>query len=1098
MDLRNSHAIPSCPETPLSDELACLSKHETSSSCFPAGSAPDANLSQRVLESHSLNRGEVPADPKSSTSSANDLSTSADFDFERKELWANRFHACSPNDSILETLDPVGRDADLPDTTKIGGHFVLESELGHGSSGTVFRAFDERLQRSVAIKIIHQPLTGDSSDFENSFAEARSLAKLPHAGIVQIFEVGETSVSPFLVTELIDGPSLRELVQQPTGVNFQTAAELVRQIAVALEFAHKNGVLHRDLKPSNILLTSTQPSTKPVSCDPKTWHAKITDFGLAQKLDDARSGSGQIVGTPAYMSPEAASGSNEKVDARSDLFSLGIIFYELLTKQLPFIGTLDETLAQVRKCDVAPPRSIDPKIPADLEAICLKCLQKAPEERYATASDLQTDLQNWLHGRTVSARTTPLVERAVKWYRRQPVLASALITTAALILLVGGLSLSIYSLRRLHAQNELTRKIDYLIATEQALDEPLREIRNSPEARQAVLVRLRRRDISPAARTRLLLVDGPQTEEEVQFLWRRLVEQGASNEFEPIVKWLAPHQETLRPTLEGETDDERALRVSLTVLAWPASPAVREAAIKNLAELISNTSFKERWLPHLAPYRSEIIARLVEEYQPDGHTLNYCDTGCKTLCQLCHDDTELLCSLLQVVDHDDVSTVCDALASNRAEAIEHLSSQASFYASGRSGNKSPSPKTPFAQEGDAFLAINRLTRTLVALAQLSTSAEEWQHYFEVDDPRVEAYFILGAVDQGLNAEKIANLLAQKPRPLAHRAVILAMNGLRHRQFNSHPTLLARLKDEYENNTCAGVHSAIRYCFEKFEHADVAIAIDKKWKNKRRPGFNWYVDDLGQTMVILPFKLPCIDNGMDEPLTVAIASTEITYRQLSSMKYSTYNPATGKSPKNNTAAQLVKLHKALDFCRSLDDLEQLDDDQRAVTKELNSLSPSQTALLTSAGNSTSPLYQIDRRKIGYRLPTSIELEQAAELKLFADAWEKDNDPAWLGCYFHPRPYHPVTEPYSRMPNRLGFFHSLGNVWEWTIENDLREPPDHRIHQILAGDRLRLLAGPINQANHSLFGKSSAAFPIHLDHSCAGFRVVRTLKQGSGAP
>lgn len=1024
------------------------------------------------------------------------FSTRRDFEFELDGIKSNADHASNECDSILETRDPVGRPDSLQDLKRIGGHFVLESTLGHGSSGTVFRAYDERLERYVAIKVIHQSLPSDGGAPENFFAEARSLAKLPHACIVQVYEIGATSVSPYLVTELVDGPSLRELLQQGA-VSHRTAAEIMMEVAAALDFAHKNGVLHRDLKPSNILLMRHQRQSESRSGAAHHWLPKITDFGLAKRIDGGQtSAKRQIVGTPAYMSPESARGIVGEVDCRSDIFSLGVVLYELLANRLPFSGTLGETLAKVRQCDVVPPRRIAPRVPADLEAICLKCLQKSPESRYSSAAELHADLRGWLQGRPISARRAPRMERAAKWCYRQPLLASATIGCAGLILLTVGLSLTLYALQSMNAWKEHHRNVDMLMGAEEgAIQEGLEAIRNVSESLEIVRARLDLESTDWNARARLLLVEGPQNIDDAQLLWRRLAESNSPEEFDTIVDWLSPYWAELKPSIGREADDGRAVKNCMVILRWPTSASEKATAIETLVELLCSPSFDARWLPLMEPYRREIVAAILKEYEPETRTRELCESGCNMLCKLCHGDTDLLCSLLQIAGDDDVAAICEALRPNRAEAVAHLSTKAEEYKAGLAIR--PSNRPPIA-ERDAYLVISQLSRTIIAIAQLSHSAQEWEHHFRIDDPRIEAYFVQGAARQGLDANRLAGLLHQDPQPSALRAVVLAMDGLRPRQFRGHPVLLNWLKQSYLSNADAGVHSSIRYVLEKFREGSWALTADQSLKGIRKPGFDWFVDSLGQTMVLLPTKVSCNEKEETVQLTVAISSTEITYEQLRSLNFSTLNRATGQSPIDDSAAQLVTPRNALDYCNALDDLEGFAENERAVTKQIDAnIAAGSVALTAAKDSSAEPSYEIDRRKTGYRLPTAAELETAAEFELLADAWRRDSDPAWLGCYFHPRPYHPVTRAYSRMPNRHGMFQILGNIWEWTIENEHCDSSAQRLFNITPQDRLYIVGGPIDQQTNLLFGKASKPLRIIYEHPQVGFRVVRTLEDGENS-
>ncbi len=299
------------------------------------------------------------------------------------------------------------------------GRYRLLEEIGRGGMGVVYKARQHGLDRLVAIKMILASHMASADQVERFYAEARAAARVQHPHIVVIHEVGQIQGQHYFAMEYMAGASLTTLLKAGP-LDPVVAARHVLTVANAVEHLHAQGIVHRDLKPSNILLDEAgQPA--------------VTDFGLAKMLagEGGKTLSGAIVGTPSYMAPEQAAGRGDEVGICSDVYSLGAILYELLTGRPPFVEENPmETLVQVLEGEPPRPRRLRPDLPRALESICLKCLEKAPDDRYPSAAALAQDLGRFLTGDTVEARHEGAWHRLRRWSRREPALASRLGTMA--------------------------------------------------------------------------------------------------------------------------------------------------------------------------------------------------------------------------------------------------------------------------------------------------------------------------------------------------------------------------------------------------------------------------------------------------------------------------------------------------------------------------------------------------------------------------------------------------------------------------------------------------------------------------------------------
>src|SRR5262249_38492676 len=302
------------------------------------------------------------------------------------------------------------------------GDYELLDEVGRGGQGVVFRARQKSLNRIVALKVIGLGQWATQAHLKRFRLEAEAAASLDHPCIVPIYEVGESDGRCYFSMKFVEGGQLDEVVKRAP-LSIRQAVELITKIARTVHYAHEHGILHRDIKPGNILVDAKR-------------EPNLTDFGLARLVESESTVTRtvEVLGTPSYMAPEQATGNNNKLTSATDVYGLGAVLYQLLTKHPPFAGgTTYETIKLLLETEPRQPRLWNRKVDRDLSTICLKCLEKDPQGRYPSALALAEDLERWLKYQPIQARSTGVLTRGRKWLQRNLTATAIAVLSVALV-----------------------------------------------------------------------------------------------------------------------------------------------------------------------------------------------------------------------------------------------------------------------------------------------------------------------------------------------------------------------------------------------------------------------------------------------------------------------------------------------------------------------------------------------------------------------------------------------------------------------------------------------------------------------------------------
>jgi serine/threonine protein kinase/formylglycine-generating enzyme required for sulfatase activity len=1029
-----------------------------------------------------------------------------------------------PDRGPTDETETLGRAAaDLTPLPILPGYEIL-GELGRGGMGVVYKAHQKSLKRIVAIKMLVAGGEARPQVLARFHMEAEAVARLRHPNIVPIYEVGEHSGRPFYVMELVEGISLADKLGG-TPLPVRQAAELTLTLALAMDHAHRQGIVHRDLKPANILVSGEGRGAGSEQAENRGSLAtiKIADFGLA-KLLDGDSGptrSGEIMGTPSYMAPEQAAGKGGAIGPATDIYGLGAILYELLTGRPSFRAeTPLDTLQLVISEEPVPPRRLQPKVPRDLDTICLKCLEKDPRRRYASAALLAGDLQRFLEERPIVARLPGLLDRTLKWTRRRPAQAALLVSALVLTLslLVAGL---VYARRLEQARAAgLVRSVkDADIGAVPRLVEELEAYRTRADP-------LLEEELAAAApdgpeRVRLSLALLPRDPGQVEFLTERLL-ASPPEEVSVIVTALQPHQREVAPRLwtiltQSRTTPGIRLRAACALARFTSTDErwsrVSSAVVATL--LAEDPLLFGRWTEMLRPLRARLAADVRDAWRDSRRSDLERLLAVSLLADYAADQPEMLVDRLGDADKRQFAVLWPVVERNGAAAVTALRRQLTdtFL-----------PKDSAAARQSR---VQRQVNSAAALLRFGHGDPAWPLFRLESDPDTRSQLVHRLDSLGVDARLLIEHLEEESDAGTRRALILALGEYPddHLPDELRKRLAPRLLEWYQHDPDPGIHAAIGWLLGNtgegpasrlldWKQASALHLLDEKLRGAVPPtGRRWYVNRQGQTLAIVwdpedylmgspgqEFR-----RGEDEVLhrrrigrSFAIGTKTVTVAQF--QRFVDSRPGFRHyykervSPDADCPIINVSWYEAAQYCRWLSEQEQIAEPEMCypAVAELEKYKDGKTPLKLPADY---------LRRTGYRLPTEAEWEYACRAgtrtaRYYGDGDELLSRYAW----YIPNSQYRTWPVGQKKPNDLGLFDMLGNVWQWCHDSYQQYPASPEGPTLDRED-----PRPVSDSDRVLRGGSFEDDTTKVRSACRvhgqpinwyddiGFRIARTVRR-----
>ena len=786
----------------------------------------------------------------------------ADFDVDRTAPSLNeitpRPDPTQQNDATLPSLAAVNRSGTQFDQTAIDpqrrkdnrppqnqdtiGRYQIKRLLGEGTFGKVFEARDPQLDRIVAIKVA-KAISG-RTQIKRFLREARAAAKLRHPNIIPVYEYGQIDGENVIVYEFVQGATLKSYINDPDSRSLEKTLNIIREIASGLDYAHRQGIIHRDIKPDNILL------------DPEG-HPHIADFGCARSIEDDTNLTidGSILGTPMYMSPEQASGKANEADGRTDIWSLGIMLFEMVSGEKPFKGQLSDLLFAIRNNDAPPLRKIDREISVDIETICQKCLTRDPSQRFQTAQAVADELTRYLNGQPIESRRIGPLIRGWMWAKRNQTIASLATATAATLLLGTIISVSFavsaYREKQARAETQLQS-----ITTAQATQLP-QIFEDLEPLKASVLDNLTDRldqhseNTTPKMRLTMALLaleDDPVRKNNLAVELVDFLLTADADDFYVCRNLLLPYKKSITSTLwkefnnpNGTNSRDRRLRACAALASYsPGAPEWDDLAYDITGLLTSADAIEtRRWIDAFEPIKDILKPELQKVFHKRDN--NYQDQSRRTAAVmggLYRDEVATLVDLVAGATPEQIPFLKTALAKNESLAIQKIESAINDYQ----------------PNGESTTNAATAKANLAALAIQLKSENQWKMLSDRPDPSVAHALIQRLPRSSTPSEFLLPIISRWESQSADElaGVLMALTLYRPNQiFDTEKKKTKKpLSEIFLNHPDAKVHSCARLLLNNWNYETEVLEWENGLRSESpRPNMNWHVDLLGNTFAI---------------------------------------------------------------------------------------------------------------------------------------------------------------------------------------------------------------------------------------------------------